>query len=93
MKSRTSLTGLVFSLATASPLTSAGPRLMGAGQGEWSRKEGAGVVLCSAPSVPQPVFTITEKAPTRALSWLKAPTTFTFKTLLRHYAKRALTPR
>ena len=37
--------------------------------------------------------TITEKAPTRAFSWLKAPTsTFTFKTLLRHYAKRALTP-
>ena len=30
--------------------------------------------------------TITEKAPTRAFSWLKAPTTdFTFKTLLRHY--------
>ena len=27
-------------------------------------------------------FTITEKAPTRAFSWLKAPTsTFTFKTL------------
>ena len=45
------------------------------------------------PSVPQPVFTITEKAPTRAFSWLKAPTSaFTFKTLLRHYAKRALTP-
>ena len=38
--------------------------------------------------------TITEKAPTRAFSWLKAPTgAFTFKTLLRHYAKRALTPR
>ena len=36
------------------------------------------------PSVPQSVFTITEKAPTSA---------FTFKTLLRHYAKRALTPR
>ena len=36
-------------------------------------------------------FTIT--APTGAFSWLKAPTsTFTFKTLLRHYAKRALTP-
>ena len=34
-------------------------------------------------------FVITEKAPTRAFSWLKA---FTFKTLLRHYAKRALTP-
>ena len=39
-------------------------------------------------------FTITEKAPTRAFSWLKSPTSaFTFKTLLRHYAKRALTPR
>ena len=35
----------------------------------------------------------TEKAPTRAFSWLKAATTaFTFKTLLRHYAKWALTP-
>ena len=35
-------------------------------------------------------FVITEKAPTRAFSWLKAATTaFTFKTLLR----RALTPR
>ena len=39
-------------------------------------------------------FAITEKAPTRAFSWLKAPTSaFTFKTLLRHYAKQALTPR
>ena len=39
-------------------------------------------------------FVITEKTPTRAFSWLKATTTaFTFKTLLRHYAKRALTPR
>ena len=39
-------------------------------------------------------FVITENAPTRAFSWLKAATTaFTFKTLLRHYAKRALTPR
>ena len=39
------------------------------------------------------VCTITEKAPTRAFSWLKAPTSaFTFKTLLRHYAERALTP-
>ena len=35
-----------------------------------------------------------EKAPTRAFSWLKAATTaFTFKTLLRHYAKQTLTPR
>ena len=34
------------------------------------------------PSVPQPVFKITEKAPTRAFSWLKEPnSTFTFKTL------------
>ena len=31
------------------------------------------VVLRSAPSVSQPVFIITEKAPTRAFSWLKAP--------------------
>ena len=39
-------------------------------------------------------FTITEKAPTRAFSWLKAPTSaFTFKTLLRHYAEWALIPR
>ena len=44
------------------------------------------------PSVSQLVFTITEKAPTKAFCWLKAPTsTFTFKTLLRHYAKQALT--
>ena len=36
------------------------------------------------PSVSQSVFTITEEAPTRAFSWLKAATTaFTFKTLLR----------
>ena len=48
------------------------------------------LVLCSAPSVTQPVFTITEKAPTRAFSWLKAPTSaLTFKTLLRHYAKHS----
>ena len=30
------------------------------------------LVLCSAPSV----FTIMEKAPTRAFSWLKVPTSF-----------------
>ena len=35
-------------------------------------------------------FVITEKAPIRAFSWLKGATTaFIFKTLLRHYAKRA----
>ena len=39
-------------------------------------------------------FVILEKAPTRAFSRLKAATTaFIFKTLLRHYAKQALTPR
>ena len=31
-------------------------------------------MLCSAPPVWQSVFTITEKAPTRAFPWLKAPT-------------------
>ena len=36
-------------------------------------------------------ITITEKAPNRAFSWLKAPTSFfTFKNLLRHYAKLAI---
>ena len=40
------------------------------------------LVLLNDPSVPQPVFTITEKAPTRAFSWLKA---LVFKILLRHY--------
>ena len=36
-------------------------------------------------------FAITEKAPTKAFSWLKAPTrAFTCKTLWRHYAKQAL---
>ena len=35
-------------------------------------------------------FVITEKAPTRDFSWLKEATTaFTFKTLIRHYAKQA----
>ena len=39
--------------------------------------------LCSAVKL-SIGFTITEKAPTRAFSWLKVPTsTFTFKTLLR----------
>ena len=48
----------------------------------------------SAPKSSIRRFVITEKAPTRAFSWLKAATSaFTFKTLLRHYAKQALTPR
>ena len=51
-------------------------------------------VPSSAPKSSIRRFVITEKAPTGAFSWLKAPTSaFTFKTLLRHYAKRALTPR
>ena len=51
-------------------------------------------VHISAPKRSIRRFVITEKAPTRAFSWLKAATTaFTFKTLLTHYAKRALTPR
>ena len=37
-------------------------------------------------------FTNMEKAPTRAFSQFKAPTSaFIFKTLLRHYAKQTLT--
>ena len=53
-----------------------------------------GISAADDPSVSQSVFTIKEKPPTRAFSWLKAATTaFTFRTLLRHYAKRALTPR
>ena len=45
------------------------------------------LVLCSAPSVSQSVFTITEKASTRAFSWLKV------LSHLRHYAKQMLTQR
>ena len=41
------------------------------------------------PSVSKSVFTITEKAPTRAFSWFSA---FTFMTLLRFYVKQALIP-
>ena len=51
------------------------------------------MVLTSASKCSIRRFVSTEKAPTRAFSWLKAPTSaFTFKTLLRHYAKQALTP-
>ena len=53
----------------------------------------AGTGATSASKSPIRRFVITEMAPTGAFSWLKAATTaFTFKTLLRHYAKRALTP-
>ena len=51
-------------------------------------------ILTSASKSSIRKFVVTEKATTRAFSWLKAATTaFTFKTLLRHYAKQALTPR
>merc|ERR1711986_46394 len=65
----------------------------------WGGEEGVGpaaVSKCFKKLHPNCIrrFVITEKAPTRAFSWLKAATTaFTFKTLLRHYAKLALTPR
>ena len=36
----------------------------------------------------QVVSTITENASTRAFSWLKVPSAFTFKNLLRQYAKQ-----
>ena len=58
------------------------------------RVGGERAVAASASKSSNRRFVITEKAPTRAFSWLKAASTaFTFKTLLRHYAKRALTPR
>ena len=38
------------------------------------------------------LLSITKKAPTRAFSWLKAPTSIlAFKTLLCHYVKQVLT--
>ena len=55
-------------------------------------------VLCFLLLSPQwcckQLIEVTDKASSRAFSWLKLPTSaFTFKTLVRHYAKRALTPR
>ena len=59
-------------------------------QAAWARLEEAGAGGCNTQS-PLELLTINT---TRAFSWLKPPTTaFTFKTLLRHYAKQALTPR
>ena len=53
----------------------------------WGTKELSRVTV-SAPKSSIRRFVITEKAPTRAISWLKAATTaFTFKKLLRHNAK------
>ena len=38
---------------------------------EWETEQQPALVPQIDPSVAQPVFTITEKAPTRAFSWLK----------------------
>ena len=50
---------------------------------DWAYQQMRLAVKCSAaddPSVPQLVFTITEKAATRTFFWLKSPTSaFTFK--------------
>ena len=73
----------------------AGPVLGQLHQSEWVTRSRDGVSASASKSSIRR-FVITEKAPTRAFSWLKEATTttaFTFKTLLRHYAKRALTPR
>ena len=53
----------------------------------WVQRPGAtSSSAANDPQASQSVFSITEKATTtRAFSWLKA---FTFKTLLRHYAKQ-----
>ena len=60
-----------------------------AARGRMRRLQRSSAVKCSIGSTTG--CTITEKAPTRAFYWLKATTTaFTFKTLLRHYAKQAL---
>ena len=49
--------------------------------------------VCLSSRAANEVFTIKEKAPTRAFFWFKAPTSaVTFKTLLRHYVKQTLTP-
>ena len=54
---------------------------------------GGQLLLLELQTMAREDFTITEKAPTRAFSWLKVATTaFTFKTLLRHFAKQTLTP-
>ena len=59
---------------------------------QWSGNHGAVVTLVLL-TINRQSCTITEEAPTRAFSWLKAPiSAFTFRTLLRQYAKRALTP-
>ena len=67
-------------------------------QPQWEFKSAWYLARCDSTIVLQTKairrFVFTEKAPTRAFSWLKAATTtFTFNTLLRHYAKRLLTPR
>ena len=60
--------------------------------GAWAVRTWPRTSAADDPSVSKSVFTITEKAPSRAFPWLNAPKSiFTFKTLLRHYAKRVFT--
>ena len=61
------------------------------GEEDLEAAENASKTLCTIVLQKRSIrrFVTTEKAPTRAFSWLKAATTaFTFKTLLKHYAKR-----
>ena len=53
----------------------------------WAAEQIA-LVLCSAQSVSQSLFTITGKAPTRVFSWLKAQRLLALSHL-RHYSKQA----
>ena len=58
--------------------------------GRAGRSSAVGVSRVVLQTINRRSCTIAEKAPTKAFSWLKAPTSaFTFKTLLRHYAKHA----
>ena len=67
------------------------------GQGEAGRHSGEALtsnIILELQTIfrQQSVFTIREKASTSAFSLMKAPTSaFTFKNLLRQYAKQALT--
>ena len=58
----------------------------------WAYIITSNVVPLNDPSVSQSVFTITEKAPIRAFSWLKAPTSIALSHL-RHYKDTMLNRR
>ena len=85
---------LTHRLCRGGPDPRRGPADRSPGSRRLTRRSVRRSVRSSASKLSIRRFVITEKAPTRAFSWLKAATTaFTFKTLLRHYAKRVLTPR